>query len=295
MSLPLGLYFFVSYSRADIVLQRKIVTELRKRGVNAWVDTENLIPGSPAWEREIERSIRGASGVIVLLSPDSNDSQWVRRELSFAEEIDKRLFPVHIRGDETDSIPLRLSAHQRADIRRNFNMGMDGLAAALNDHLGTTAISKRPKLKPQRSLHLPSIKDLKTFALPAALVLTGLLCIGGLAFAVQAISNINIPTPTSPVNTPPVVNVTSTPTDAGVVPIVNYPNRLGRSFIPATSAAMSCALSMPMAPGSVNSQIHSDRPTRRFLRMERRSYILWTTGKMQKFMKWILPVEKQPN
>lgn len=77
MSLPSGPYFFVSYSRADLEQQRRIVTELRKRGINAWVDTENLIPGSPAWEREIERSIRGASGVIVLLSPDANDSQWV--------------------------------------------------------------------------------------------------------------------------------------------------------------------------------------------------------------------------
>jgi TolB protein len=228
MSSPAGPYFFVSYSRADLDQQRKIVTELRKRGVNAWVDTENLIPGSPAWEREIERSIRGASGVIVLLSPDSNDSQWVRRELSFAEEIDKRLFPVHIRGDENDSIPLRLSAHQRVDLRHNFNTGLGGLADALKDHLGVTAISKRPKLKPKQPISLPSIKDLKKSALPAALVLIGLLCIGGIVFAVQAISNINIPTPTSPPNTPPAVNVTSTPTDAGVVPIANYPEPTGK-------------------------------------------------------------------
>lgn len=219
MSLPTGPYFFVSYSRADSALLRKIVTELRKRGVNAWVDTENLVPGSPAWEREIERSIRGASGVIVLLSPDSSDSQWVRRELSFAEEIDKRLFPVHIRGDENDSIPLRLSAHQRVDVRRDFSVGMDGLADALKDLLGTTAISKRPKLKQKQSLSLPNVADLKKFALPAVLVLIGLLCIGGLAFVVQAISNNNIPTPVSPTHTPPIMNLTGTPTEAGVIPI----------------------------------------------------------------------------
>ena len=49
MSLPSGPYFFVIYSRADLEPQPRIVAELRKRGVNAWVDTENLIPGSPAW------------------------------------------------------------------------------------------------------------------------------------------------------------------------------------------------------------------------------------------------------
>lgn len=230
MSLPSGPYFFVSYSRADIDQQRRIVAGLRKRGVNAWVDTENLIPGSPAWEREIERSIRGASGVIVLLSPDSNDSQWVRRELSFAEEIDKRLFPLHIRGNENDSIPLRLAAHQRVDIRRNFDKGLDGLAEALNGHLGATKVIDRAKLKPKRAFNLPSSKDLQKFALPAALVLIGLLCIGGIAFAIRAISNIRIATPTSPAdnNTPAPIEVTSTPTEAGVVPIDNYPEPTGK-------------------------------------------------------------------
>lgn len=228
MNFPPGPYFFVSYSRADIADQRRIVTELRKRGVNAWVDTENLIPGSPAWEREIERSIRGAAGIIVLLSPDSNDSQWVRRELSFAEEIDKRLFPVHIRGNEDHSIPLRLAAHQRVDLRSNFNLGMDGLADALNDHLGATKVIERPKPIRKQALRLPSSKDLKKFALPAVLVFIGLLCIGGLAFAVQAISNIRIPTPTSPIYTPTRVDVTNTPTETGLVPVANYPEPTGK-------------------------------------------------------------------
>ena len=109
------------------------------------MDVENLIPGSPAWEREIERAIRSAAGIIVLLSPDSNNSEWVRREVSFAEQNNKRTFPVLIRGDEDDSIPLRLSSHQRVDLRRNMANGLDELANALKDHLGVTAIHQRPK------------------------------------------------------------------------------------------------------------------------------------------------------
>ncbi|MEP6894793.1 MAG: toll/interleukin-1 receptor domain-containing protein [Chloroflexota bacterium] len=143
MSAPSGPYFFISYSRVDTVHQRKIVAELRRRNVNVWVDTENLVPGSPAWEREIEKSIRGASGIIVLLSPQSNNSAWVRREISFAEENDKRIFPVMIYGDENDSVPLRLSSHQRVDLRRNYDKNLDELANALKDHLGVTAINKK--------------------------------------------------------------------------------------------------------------------------------------------------------
>ena len=132
-------YFFMSYSRENVSLQKRVIAGLRQRGVNAWVDIENLIPGSPAWEREIERAIRGAAGVIVLLSPEANNSEWVRREISFAEQLEKRIFPVLIHGDEDDSIPLRLSNHQRVDLRRNFEAGLDELANALNEHMGITA------------------------------------------------------------------------------------------------------------------------------------------------------------
>ena len=96
-------HFFMSYSRDDAELQRRIAAELRGRGINVWVDIENLIRG---WEREIERSIRGAAGVIVLLSPGSHNSEWVRREISFGEQNEKSLFPVLVSGDENDSIEI---------------------------------------------------------------------------------------------------------------------------------------------------------------------------------------------
>jgi len=220
-----GPYFFISYSRADTKQQRDIVAELRMRGVNIWVDIENLVPGSPGWEREIEKSIRGAAGIIVLLSPESNNSEWVRREVSFTEENDKRIFPVLIHGDENDSIPLRLSSHQRVDLRHNYKMGLDQLADALKDHLGVTAINKNAGTDNKKKSTTPSL-DLKKIALPAALVLIGLLCIGGLAFAVRQIANIKIPNDPTKTFTPPVVNITITPTEAQ--PVTNYPAPVGK-------------------------------------------------------------------
>jgi len=142
MSTSSGRHFFISYSRADTSQKQNIVKQLRARGINLWVDIEKLVPGTPAWEREIERAIRGAAGIIVLLSPESNSSEWVRREISFAEQNDKQVFPVLIHGDEDDSIPLRLSNHQRVDLRENFEQGLDELADALKDHLGVTVEHK---------------------------------------------------------------------------------------------------------------------------------------------------------
>jgi len=34
-------YFFMSYSREDTAKQRRIIKELRERGVEIWVDVEN--------------------------------------------------------------------------------------------------------------------------------------------------------------------------------------------------------------------------------------------------------------
>jgi Tol biopolymer transport system component len=179
-------HFFISYSREDADLQRIIIAELRGRGINVWVDVENLIPGSPAWEREVERSLRGAAGLIVLLSPDSNNSEWVRREISFAEQHEKRIFPVLIRGEEDDSIPLRLSSHQRVDLRSDFQNGMEELARALNDHLGTTKIIRRKKEERTNTGSL-RMEDLRKYALPGLLALMGVLCLAGLVFAARSI------------------------------------------------------------------------------------------------------------
>jgi Tol biopolymer transport system component len=197
-------YFFMSYSREDVNLQKTVIAGLRQRGVNAWVDVENLIPGSPAWEREIERAIRGASGLIVLLSPDANNSEWVRREISFAEQHEKRIFPVLIHGDEDDSIPLRLSNHQRVDLRRNFGNGLDSLADALNEHLGVTAVQRRPKENKTASFDPGS---LQRFILPGVLALVGLVCLGGLTFAASYIYS-SLSQPTRVVTTPPDIDPT---------------------------------------------------------------------------------------
>lgn len=205
--------FFMSYSREDISYQKRVIAELRQRGIIVWVDTENLIPGSPAWEREIERAIRAAAGIIVLLSPDANNSEWVRREISFAEQNNKRIFPVLIRGDEDDSIPLRLSSHQRVDLRRHFNLGLDELVNALKDHLGVTAVHRIPKQKKSVKFN-PA--DLRKFILPGFLAMFGLACLGGLTLAASYVLK-SIPTPSQVVTTPPDVDPIITETAIDIV------------------------------------------------------------------------------
>jgi TolB protein len=200
-------FFFISYSREDKAIQERIVRELRERGVNVWVDIENLIPGTPAWEREIERSIRNSSGIVVLLSPGSNNSEWVRREISFAEENNKRIFPVHIRGDENDSIPLRLSSHQRIDLRKNFENGLDYLADTLKNFLGISTVGRAVEQKKPASFDLSKI-DIKKIIIPGLIALVAIACMGGLFFVASNLINLGNKTSKLPTETQADINIT---------------------------------------------------------------------------------------
>ena len=60
--------FFMSYSRRDEVVMRRIAMFLRDKGINVWVDNEKLVPGTPIWEAEIEKAIKAASAIIIIIS-----------------------------------------------------------------------------------------------------------------------------------------------------------------------------------------------------------------------------------
>jgi hypothetical protein len=221
MSASSPAYFFVSYSREDTVKQRRLVRGLRERGLNIWVDIENLTPGTPTWEREVEKAIREAMGIIVLLSPESNNSEWVRREISFGEQHRKRIFPVLIEGEDFASTPLRLSNHQRVDLRTKFEAGLDELTGAVKDYIGikqeiatqSHSVYKEPRI-------IKPAFDMKKFAMPALIAVIGLVVIGGAIAAINLIGDRTQNTPAPPVTPPDVDPLATEATDQ---PLVDEP------------------------------------------------------------------------
>jgi len=111
---------------------RRVVAHLRGEGIKVWVDNERLIPGTPIWEEEIEKAIKGAFAIVVVLSPDAKNSEWVRREITLADQFHKRVFPVLVAGNDEDSIPLRLITRQFVDIRKNEAAGLTSLSVAIS-------------------------------------------------------------------------------------------------------------------------------------------------------------------
>src|SRR5689334_5646430 len=96
---PMQYAVFLSYSRKDSETMSRVRDDLRAVGLRVWTD-ESLEPGTEVWELEIEKAIRGAHSLVVLLSPDSHDSEWVRNEITLADALNRRIFPMLLRGDQ---------------------------------------------------------------------------------------------------------------------------------------------------------------------------------------------------
>ncbi|HEV7672860.1 MAG TPA: SUMF1/EgtB/PvdO family nonheme iron enzyme [Thermoanaerobaculia bacterium] len=101
---------FVSYKKEDFPIAEPVVNSLRAQGLSVWWD-ENLTSRS-SWDAEIEQEISSAAAVVVLWTPRSVESEWVRIEAHYASERGK-LIPVML---ETCTIPLAFLLRQTVNL-----------------------------------------------------------------------------------------------------------------------------------------------------------------------------------
>jgi serine/threonine-protein kinase len=94
-SQPTG-HVFISYAREDQPYTRKLADSLRQRGFEVWVD-DRIDFGDDWWE-VIVQTIRASAAFVVIMTPNSEKSGWVKKEILLALEERKRAFPLLLRG-----------------------------------------------------------------------------------------------------------------------------------------------------------------------------------------------------
>jgi pSer/pThr/pTyr-binding forkhead associated (FHA) protein len=125
---------FVSYSRRDRDNMRYIRESLIASGFKVWSD-ENLEPGSVSWRLHVEKAIEKAGCMVAILSPDAKQSEWVNEEISYAKMHKVRVFPVLVRGEESDAVPLGLTEAHWIDMRSDYETALELILKALREHL----------------------------------------------------------------------------------------------------------------------------------------------------------------
>ncbi len=101
---------FISYKKEDRAHAERIAHGLAAADLSAWWDDD--ITPREAWDRTIEREIAAASAVVVLWSPRSAASDWVRTEAHYGHEHGK-LAPAMI---ERCELPIAFLLTQTVDL-----------------------------------------------------------------------------------------------------------------------------------------------------------------------------------
>ena len=95
-------HVFISYSRVDQAHARRLTDDLRQHGFDVWIEDLIIEDGKrsqPNVFRDIIlRAIEDASAVVVIMSPDSEQSKWVEKEYLYAEEQGKLVLPLRLKG-----------------------------------------------------------------------------------------------------------------------------------------------------------------------------------------------------
>ena len=84
---------FISYSRKDIDFARKLAGDLEKAHYDVWWDITDL-RGGDDWVRTIPAAIADSKYMIVVLTPNSIESEWVRKEYTQALSLRKKIIPI---------------------------------------------------------------------------------------------------------------------------------------------------------------------------------------------------------
>lgn len=133
---------FISYSRADATMARRIRSELERGGLDVWFDESEINPGESFLARMSE-GLAKASYVVLLCSPASLSSRWVSREwMSTLARTDRVLVPVKIAPVE---MPVLLSDILYVDLTERYDQGMARLIKFFHDEAATPAqLAGRP-------------------------------------------------------------------------------------------------------------------------------------------------------
>ncbi len=124
---------FISYSRKDADLVARLREDLKRAGVDIWLDREQLKSYTLDWQESVRKDIVQATMVIYAASPDAADSKYVGHELAIARDEDKRILPFWIRGEKwSRCMPMDYYYAQYTDGRgADYAKGLEKLLAAL--------------------------------------------------------------------------------------------------------------------------------------------------------------------
>ncbi|MGH9875204.1 MAG: toll/interleukin-1 receptor domain-containing protein [Pyrinomonadaceae bacterium] len=116
---------FLSHSDHDRAFVESLADVLRRHGVPFWYSRAH-IKGAQQWHDEIGAALHRCDWFAVILSPQSVNSVWVKRELIYAlkpERFENRIIPIAYQPSDYEALSWTLSAFQMVDFTHSLEEG----------------------------------------------------------------------------------------------------------------------------------------------------------------------------
>lgn len=140
-------YVFISYKSEEHIYADRVRLALEKAGVSCWM-APNSIKGGSSYAAEIPKAIRNCSAFLVVLTPKSQNSQWVTRELDRAINGKKTIIPFIIEKVKfNDDIEFYLTNVQQYFAYEDWDSELDRLIEDVCYHL---KIERQREEEPKR-------------------------------------------------------------------------------------------------------------------------------------------------
>ncbi len=111
---------FICHDEEDGSARDKLVRGLQRKGITTWTNQTD-IPSGREFQEEIARGIEGADNFVYLLSDNSVDCFWCKRELNHALKYHKRIIPLLIESLPVDTIPVEIKGLEFIDDTQGDN------------------------------------------------------------------------------------------------------------------------------------------------------------------------------
>jgi TIR domain len=125
MSAVLPNEVFLSHSSSDSQFAGDLAAVIRRHGIPVWYSQTNIL-GAQQWQDEIGAALQRCDWFVVILSQQSADSMWVKRELSYAlqqNRFENKIIPITYQLSDYERLSWALSLFQMIDFTRTLEEG----------------------------------------------------------------------------------------------------------------------------------------------------------------------------
>ena len=138
---------FLSHSAKDRKFVVRLASILDRCGMAYWYSATHIL-GAKQWHDEIGRALAQCNWFLVVLTPDSVRSQWVKRELLFAlneERYHERIIPLLYKKCKYSQLSWTLPEYEFVDFTGDFDAGCRQLLRIWELEYTPAALSRRKR------------------------------------------------------------------------------------------------------------------------------------------------------